>query len=150
MSDAPNHPGGGAFIESYIAPDMHMRPLAQTVGHVQAPASRYATSRRCASTTCTRCGVDRHLRRRYDEFVALAGEEIARVWRLYLAGGGWLRAGPHGRGSDSGGQAWGRGSGRHPLEPPLGGNGRKMMCVSSIPESRTVPHVLSVSRAPVA
>jgi len=24
---------------------------------------------------------------RYDEFVALQGEEVARVWRLYLVGG---------------------------------------------------------------
>lgn len=24
----------------------------------------------------------------YDEFVALLGEEVARVWRLYLVGGG--------------------------------------------------------------
>ena len=44
-------PGGGAFIESYIAPDMHMRPLAQTDRIPRAtPASRSATSRRCAST----------------------------------------------------------------------------------------------------
>jgi cyclopropane-fatty-acyl-phospholipid synthase len=25
---------------------------------------------------------------RYDQFVALVGEEVARVWRLYLTGGG--------------------------------------------------------------
>ena len=25
---------------------------------------------------------------RYEEFVALLGEEVARVWRLYLVGGG--------------------------------------------------------------
>ena len=25
-------PGGGAFIENYIAPDMHMRPVGQTIG----------------------------------------------------------------------------------------------------------------------
>ena len=28
-------PGGGAFIESYIAPDMHMRPLSRTLEHLQ-------------------------------------------------------------------------------------------------------------------
>jgi cyclopropane-fatty-acyl-phospholipid synthase len=27
------------------------------------------------------------LESRFDEFVALQGEEVARVWRLYLAGG---------------------------------------------------------------
>ena len=46
-------PGGGAFIESYIAPDMHMRPLgADARPHLPARASRSATSRRCGSTTC--------------------------------------------------------------------------------------------------
>ena len=28
-------PGGGAFIESYIAPDMHMRPLGETIGFLE-------------------------------------------------------------------------------------------------------------------
>ena len=28
-------PGGGAFIERYIAPDMHMRPMSQTVAHLE-------------------------------------------------------------------------------------------------------------------
>lgn len=32
MSRGANAPGGGAFIESYIAPDMHMRPVGETVG----------------------------------------------------------------------------------------------------------------------
>ncbi|HEV7627097.1 MAG TPA: cyclopropane-fatty-acyl-phospholipid synthase family protein, partial [Streptomyces sp.] len=31
MSRGSNAPGGGAFIETYIAPDMHMRPLGDTV-----------------------------------------------------------------------------------------------------------------------
>ncbi len=31
MSRGANAPGGGAFIESYIAPDMHMRPVGETV-----------------------------------------------------------------------------------------------------------------------
>ncbi|WP_338682189.1 class I SAM-dependent methyltransferase [Streptomyces acidiscabies] len=30
MSRGPGVPGGGAFIEAYIAPDMHMRPLGET------------------------------------------------------------------------------------------------------------------------
>jgi cyclopropane-fatty-acyl-phospholipid synthase len=82
-------PGGGAFIESYIAPDMHMRPLWQTlrflqdtgfeIRDVEAMREHYVRT------------VDRWIETfedRYDEFVALLGEEVARVWRLYLVGGG--------------------------------------------------------------
>ena len=52
-------------------------------------ASRSATCRRCASTTCApaRRGWPT-LEARWDEVVALVGEEVARVWRLYLVGGG--------------------------------------------------------------
>ena len=48
-----------------------------------------------------------HLRaHRYDEFVALQGEEVARVWRLYLVGGALsLRGGPDGRRPDPRGAA---------------------------------------------
>jgi len=81
-------PGGGAFIESYIAPDMHMRPLAQTVGFladagfeirdVEALREHYVTTvQRWIDTFETH----------YGEFVAMLGEENARVWRLYLVGG---------------------------------------------------------------
>ena len=82
-------PGGGAFIESYIAPDMHMRPLWQTlrflqdtgfeIRDVEAMREHYVAT------------VDRWIdtfEDRYGEFVALLGEETARVWRLYLVGGG--------------------------------------------------------------
>jgi cyclopropane-fatty-acyl-phospholipid synthase len=82
-------PGGGPFIESYIAPDMHMRPLWQTVRHVEnagfeirgveAMREQYVkTVEHWLETFETF----------YDEFVALQGEEVARVWRLYLIGGG--------------------------------------------------------------
>jgi len=81
-------PGGGAFIERYIAPDMHMRPLWQTVRHVQnagfeilgVEAMREHYVRTVDHWLAT---FDKH----YPEFVALTGEEVARVWRLYLVGG---------------------------------------------------------------
>jgi cyclopropane-fatty-acyl-phospholipid synthase len=82
-------PGGGAFIERYIAPDMHMRPLWQTVRylqdagfeirHVEAMREQYVRTVEHWIAT-----FDAH----YAEFVALQGEEVARVWRLYLVGGG--------------------------------------------------------------
>jgi cyclopropane-fatty-acyl-phospholipid synthase len=82
-------PGGGAFIESYIAPDMHMRPVTETLGllagagfeiqDIEAMREHYVLT------------VARWLARfeaRYEKFVAMVGEEVARVWRLYLVGGG--------------------------------------------------------------
>jgi cyclopropane-fatty-acyl-phospholipid synthase len=81
-------PGGGAFIEAYIAPDMHMRPMSQTLAQletagfevlaVEAMREHYVrTVQRWIDT----------LEANWDEFVRLQGEEIARVWRLYLVGG---------------------------------------------------------------
>ena len=86
---ADSAPGGGAFIESYIAPDMHMRPLSETLGFieragfevrdVQALREHYVRT------------VDDWLdtfEGHYQDAVAMVGEEVARVWRLYLVGGG--------------------------------------------------------------
>jgi len=81
-------PGGGPFIETYIAPDMHMKPLATTVGllegagleirEVQAMREHYPRTIRAWLAT---------LEERWDDAVAIVGVEVARVWRLYLAGG---------------------------------------------------------------
>jgi cyclopropane-fatty-acyl-phospholipid synthase len=81
-------PGGGEFIEAFIAPDMHMRPLWQTLRQLQdadfeilsVEAMREHYARTAEHWIAT-------LEDRFDEFVALQGEEVARVWRLYLAGG---------------------------------------------------------------
>jgi cyclopropane-fatty-acyl-phospholipid synthase len=82
-----SRPGGGRFIESYIAPDMHMRPLAETVGlieengfevcDVEALREHYVRTIRAWLETFDA---------RHDDVVALVGAEQARVWRLYLAG----------------------------------------------------------------
>jgi cyclopropane-fatty-acyl-phospholipid synthase len=81
-------PGGGAFIERYIAPDMHMRPLAQTLGYLQAAGFevRDVEAMREHYVRTARHWIDT-FNRRYDEFVALQGEQVGRVWRLYLVGG---------------------------------------------------------------
>ncbi|MFG3283341.1 class I SAM-dependent methyltransferase [Streptomyces sp. NPDC048111] len=89
MSRGTSAPGGGAFIEAYIAPDMHMRPLGETVAllenaglEVRAVESlREHYVRTIAAWYAT-------LEERWADFVALAGQETARVWRLYLAGSG--------------------------------------------------------------
>jgi cyclopropane-fatty-acyl-phospholipid synthase len=82
-------PGGGPFIESYIAPDMHMRPLSETLGFleragfeirdVQALREHYVRTVQDWLAT---------FEDRYADAVAMVGTELARVWRLYLVGGG--------------------------------------------------------------
>jgi cyclopropane fatty-acyl-phospholipid synthase-like methyltransferase/DUF1365 family protein len=81
-------PGGGAFIEAYIAPDMHMRPLSQTIGFLERAGFeiRDVEAMREHYVTTVRHWIDT-FDANYDEFVALVGEEVARVWRLYLVGG---------------------------------------------------------------
>jgi cyclopropane-fatty-acyl-phospholipid synthase len=81
-------PGGGPFIEAYIAPDMYMRPVSHTIGFlenagfevrdVEAMREHYVRTVRDWLAT---------FEQRYDEIVALVGVEVARVWRLYLVGG---------------------------------------------------------------
>lgn len=88
MSRGRDAPGGGAFIESYIAPDMHMRPLGETVAllegaglevrDVEALREHYVLTVEAWRRT---------LEGNQREFVDLVGEETVRVWRLYLAGG---------------------------------------------------------------
>ncbi len=88
-NDRPgDRPGGGPFIETYIAPDMHMKPLPKTIGlihdagleirDVQAMREHYPQ---------TVAAWARNLEDSWTAAVALVGEEMARVWRLYLAGG---------------------------------------------------------------
>jgi cyclopropane-fatty-acyl-phospholipid synthase len=82
-------PGGGPFIESYIAPDMHMRPLWQTVRYLQGGGFEIRDVEAMREQYVRT--VDHWLEtfeERYAEFVVLQGEEVARVWRLYLVGGG--------------------------------------------------------------
>jgi len=85
---ADTAPGGGAFIESYIAPDMHMRPLSQTIGFLERAGFelRDVEAMREHYVTTVRHWIDT-FEANYPQFVALVGEEVARVWRLYLVGG---------------------------------------------------------------
>jgi cyclopropane-fatty-acyl-phospholipid synthase len=88
MSRGGVAPGGGAFIETYIAPDMTMRPIGSTLNHltgagfeirdVQAMREHYARTCRAWADT---------LGERLRDAVGLIGPEQVRVWRLYLAGG---------------------------------------------------------------
>ncbi|MDQ8708415.1 cyclopropane-fatty-acyl-phospholipid synthase family protein [Streptomyces sp. LHD-70] len=88
MSRGRNAPGGGPFIEAYIAPDMHMRPLGETTGLLEAAGLevRHVESlREHYARTIT--AWHRTLEERWAAFVRLVGAQTARVWRLYLVGG---------------------------------------------------------------
>jgi cyclopropane-fatty-acyl-phospholipid synthase len=82
-------PGGGAFIESYIAPDMHMRPMSETVGFLERAGFEIREVQELREHYVRT--VDDWLdtfESHYSDAVAMVGEEMARVWRLYLVGGG--------------------------------------------------------------
>ncbi|HET6209736.1 MAG TPA: cyclopropane-fatty-acyl-phospholipid synthase family protein [Jatrophihabitans sp.] len=82
-------PGGGAFIESYIAPDMHMRPVSETLGFLERAGFeiRDVQALREHYVRTVQDWLDT-FEARYADAVAMVGEELARVWRLYLVGGG--------------------------------------------------------------
>ncbi|MFT4265483.1 MAG: cyclopropane-fatty-acyl-phospholipid synthase family protein, partial [Nocardioides sp.] len=82
-------PGGGAFIESFIAPDMHMRPVGETVALIESAGLEVRDVH----------AMREHYVRTVEEWILrfeanadrlreLVGEEMLRVWRLYLVGGG--------------------------------------------------------------
>jgi cyclopropane-fatty-acyl-phospholipid synthase len=87
MSRGSLNPGGGAFIESYIAPDMHMRPVGETVSLIEAGGFEVrAVEAMREHYTRTIRAWHATFEDRWDDVVALVGVEIARVWRLYLVG----------------------------------------------------------------
>ncbi|MFC0430380.1 cyclopropane-fatty-acyl-phospholipid synthase family protein [Kutzneria buriramensis] len=88
VATAPKASGGGAFIERYVAPDMHMRPVGETIAmleraglevrDVQAMREHYVWTVDAWARTLEESAA---------ELTALVGEGQLRVWRLYLAGG---------------------------------------------------------------
>jgi cyclopropane-fatty-acyl-phospholipid synthase len=88
MSRAGRAPGGGPFIESFIAPDMHMRPLGETINLLERAGLEVQGAQ------ALREHYVRTIRAWQANFAAhvleiaewLSPEQI-RVWRLYLAGG---------------------------------------------------------------
>jgi cyclopropane-fatty-acyl-phospholipid synthase len=82
------YPGGGPFIESFIAPDMHMRPVGQTIALLEdAGLTTLAVEPMRGHYVRTADAWIDNLETHWDDAVALIGSEAARVWRLYLAGG---------------------------------------------------------------
>jgi cyclopropane-fatty-acyl-phospholipid synthase len=81
-------PGGGALIQSYIAPDMHMQPLSETLAFLEATGLevRDVESLREHYVRTVAYWIDT-LETHQAEFTAMVGDERVRVWRLYLVGG---------------------------------------------------------------
>jgi cyclopropane-fatty-acyl-phospholipid synthase len=82
------HPGGGPFIESFIAPDMYMRPVGETVAYLERGGLEvrdvHAMREHYVRTVA---GWLENFEANVDRLVALTSEEVVRVWRLYLVGG---------------------------------------------------------------
>jgi cyclopropane-fatty-acyl-phospholipid synthase len=88
MSRGKNAPGGGPFIESYVAADMHMRPVGETVGLLERAGLEAlgVESLRPHYARTIRAWLD-NLERNFTDVTAIIGVQRARLWRLYLAGG---------------------------------------------------------------
>jgi cyclopropane-fatty-acyl-phospholipid synthase len=88
MSRTGRHPGGGPFIESFIAPDMYMRPVGETVAYLERGGLEvrdvHALREHYVRTVE---GWLENFALNLPELTALVGEEVVRVWRLYLVGG---------------------------------------------------------------
>jgi cyclopropane-fatty-acyl-phospholipid synthase len=80
-------PGGGAFMESYVAPDMYMRPLGSTLNFLEEAGLEVVDvhSLREHYVWTVRPWLDT-LQDNTAEAIALVGAEQYRVWLLYLAG----------------------------------------------------------------
>ena len=88
MSRGARAPGGGPFIESYIAPDMDMRPVGDTVRLIENAGFEVT------GVEAMRDHYVRTIRAWLENFEQnlpaireVLSEEQVRVWRLYLAGG---------------------------------------------------------------
>lgn len=87
MSRGAEAPGGGRFIETYIAPDMHMRPLGRTADLPEtAGLEVHSVESLREHYTRTIDAWRANLEERWGDIEELVGETTGRVWRLYLAG----------------------------------------------------------------
>jgi cyclopropane-fatty-acyl-phospholipid synthase len=81
-------PGGGPFIEGFIAPDMHMRPVGETIDLIERAGLEvrdvHSLREHYVRTVDAWYST---FEENWDLAVSMVGEEVARVWRLYLVGG---------------------------------------------------------------
>ena len=88
MSRTGKWPGGGPFIESFIAPDMYMRPVGETVAYLESGGLEVRDVHALREHyVLTVAGWLERFEKNLPRLVELVGEEVVRVWRLYLVGG---------------------------------------------------------------
>ena len=88
MSRTGRWPGGGPFIESFIAPDMHMRPVGATAELLEGAGLELRDVHALREHyVLTVAGWIERFEKNREEITALVGEEMVRVWQLYLVGG---------------------------------------------------------------
>ena len=88
MSRTGKWPGGGPFIQSFIAPDMHMRPVGDTVAYLEAGGLEVRDVHAMREHyVLTVAGWLASFRANRERLVDLMGDEVYRVWELYLVGG---------------------------------------------------------------
>ncbi|WP_211244226.1 DUF1365 family protein [Actinospica robiniae] len=81
-------PGGGPFIEAFIAPDMQMRPIEETIALWRAAGFQvHGTESLREHYVRTVAAWRENLEDSWVKARDLVGDETARVWRLYLGGG---------------------------------------------------------------
>jgi cyclopropane-fatty-acyl-phospholipid synthase len=80
-------PGGGPFIEAFIAPDMSMRPVGETVALIEDAGLevRDVHALREHYVRTVQAWYDT-FEANWDQVLGMVGEEVGRVWRLYLVG----------------------------------------------------------------
>jgi cyclopropane fatty-acyl-phospholipid synthase-like methyltransferase len=81
-------PGGGPFIESYIAADMDMRPVGDTITLIQRAGFEVVgvEAMREHYVRTIRAWLD-NFERNLPAITSILSAEQVRVWRLYLTGG---------------------------------------------------------------
>lgn len=88
MSRRGRHPGGGPFIEAFIAPHMHMRPVGETVAYLERGGLEVRGVQGLREHyVATVAGWLANVEANLAQLTELMGEEVVRVWRLYLVGG---------------------------------------------------------------
>jgi cyclopropane-fatty-acyl-phospholipid synthase len=88
MSRSGKWPGGGPFIESFIAPDMWMRPVGETVAFLERAGLEVRDVHGMREHYVqTVAGWLANFEAHADRLAELTSPEVVRVWRLYLVGG---------------------------------------------------------------
>lgn len=88
MSRTGKWPGGGPFIENFIAPDMYMRPIGETVAFLERAGLEVRDVHGLREHYVhTVQGWLENFEANLPRLTELVGEEVVRVWRLYLVGG---------------------------------------------------------------